>query len=240
MDNALYYLTLNRQIGLSSELDLIANNVANLDTTGFRREGLAFTEFVVSNDTGESVSMADLGARFASDLPGNLTITNGALDIAIQGEGYFVVQTPQGQLLTRAGHFQRSEIGTLTTPNGDPVMDIGFAPILLPGEAKDVLIASDGTISAQGQPIAQIAIVDAPAELISRFGDTAFTVADDAFEPVENASVRQGALEQSNVDPVLEIARMIEVTRAYEMAQTMIDDENARVEDTIQTLGRAI
>lgn len=240
MDNALYYLSLNRQIGLSSELDMIANNVANLDTTGFRREGLAFTEFVVSNDTGESVSMADLGARFASTQPGDVTITNGTLDVAIQGEGFFVLQSPDGEILTRAGSFQRSEIGTLTTPNGDPVLDIGLAPIILPAEAKDVLIASDGTISAGGQPLAQLAVVTAPPELISRFGDTAFTVADGAFEAVEAPKVLQGALEQSNVNPVLEIARMIEVSRAYEMAQTVIDDENDRIQETIQTLGQSV
>ena len=240
MDNALYYLALNRQVGLASELDLIANNIANLDTTGFRREGIAFTEFVVAREGGESVSMADLGARFASEMPGSHTVTGGQFDFAIEGDGYFLIDSPEGPILTRAGSFQLSEIGTLVTPNGDAVLDIGEAPIILPIEARDVLVAEDGTVSVNGDPVAQIAVVDAPREQLSRFGDTAFRVSDDAFVALEQPRVRQGALEQSNVDPVLEIARMIEVTRAYEMAQTLIDDEDSRVQDAVRTLGQAV
>jgi flagellar basal-body rod protein FlgF len=238
MDNSLYYLAVNRQVGLSAELDMIANNIANLDTTGFRREGVAFTEFVLAPETGESVSMADLGARYASDLPGVVTTTGGRLDIAIEGEGYFVVQSPEGPVLTRAGAFMTSPEGFLVTPNGDQVLDAGQAPIVIPVEAKDVVVGQDGTISSNGEPIGQIGVVTAPRELISRFGDTAFTVEDDAFEAVEIPKVRQGALEQSNVDAVVEIARMIEVTRAYETAQSLIEDEDSRIREAIQTLGR--
>lgn len=240
MDDSLYYLSVNRQAGLASELDTIANNIANLDTTGFRREGVAFTEFIVAADRSESVSMADLGARFASELPGSHTVTGGRFDFAIQGDGYFVLETPDGPILTRAGAFQISQEGFLTTPNGDPVLDAGQGRIVIPAEAKDVLVANDGTMSVNGEPIGQLAIVDAPRELISRYGDTAFKVEDDAFEPLANASLRQGALEQSNVDPVLEFARMIEVNRAYEMAQTLIDDEDERIQNIIRTLGQPV
>ena len=238
MDNALYYLAVNRQVGLSAELDMIANNIANLDTSGFRREGLAFTEFVVAAETGESVSMADLGARFASEKPGVLTMTGGRFDLAIEGEGYFVLDTPDGRVLTRAGAFMVSPEGFLVTPNGDQVLDAGEAQITIPPDATDVVIGPDGTVSANGNPIAQIGVMNAPRELISRFGDTAFRVQDDAYEPVVFAKVRQGALEQSNVDAVLEIARMIEVTRAYESAQSVIEDEDERINSAIQTLGQ--
>ena len=184
--------------------------------------------------------MADLGARFASDVPGTNAVTGGRFDFAIQGDGYFVLETPEGPILTRAGAFQISQEGFLVTPNGDPVLDAGQARIVIPAEAKDILVATDGTISVNGDPIGQLAIVNAPRELISRFGDTAFTVEDDAFEPINNPKIRQGALEQSNVDPVLEIARMIEVTRAYEMAQTLIDDENERIQNIVRTLGQPV
>lgn len=240
MDNALYYLAVNRQAGLASELDMIANNIANLGTTGFRREGVAFTEYIVAADRADSVSMADLGARFASDMPGTNTVTGGRFDFAIQGNGYFVLETPEGPVLTRAGAFQVSQDGFLVTPNGDPVLDGGQARIVIPAEAKDILVGGDGTISVNGDPIAQLGVVDAPRELISRFGDTAFTVENDAFEPVVDPKIRQGVLEQSNVDPVLEIARMIEVTRAYEMAQTLIDDENERIQNIVRTLGQPV
>ncbi|MFK7945378.1 MAG: flagellar hook-basal body complex protein [Paracoccaceae bacterium] len=238
MDNSLYYLAVNRQLGLSAELDMIANNLANMDTTGFRREGLAFTEFVVSAQVGESVSMADLGARFVSEIAGAFSMTGGRLDMAIEGEGYFAIDTADGIRLTRAGAFQTSPEGFLVTPSGDEVLDIGQAPIPIPVEAKDVLVASDGTVSSNGDLIAQIGVFDAPRELISRFGDTAFIVEDDAFEAVVDAQVRQGALEQSNVDAVTEIARMIEVTRAYETAQSLIADEDERIREAIQKLGQ--
>lgn len=240
MDNALYYLAVNRQVGLSAELDMIANNVANIDTTGFRREGVAFSEFVVAAEGGDSVSMADLNVRFASEVPGPQTVTGGRFDLAIEGEGFFVLQTQDGPVLTRAGAFQISPAGILVTPAGEPVLDNGLAEIPIPLAAKDVLIAQDGSISANGEPVGQIGLVNAPREIISRYGDTAFKVQDDAFEPVADPKMRQGSLEESNVDPVLEIARMIEVTRAYDMAQTLIDDEDERITNAVRTLGRAV
>lgn len=238
MDNSLHYLAVNRQVGLAAEMDMIANNIANVSTTGFRREGLAFTEFVLAAETGDSVSMADLGARFASELPGTVTMTGGRFDIAIEGDGYFVLENGEGPILTRAGAFQTSQDGFLVTPNGDRVLDIGQAPIVIPLEAKDILIAPDGTISAAGEPIAQIGVVDAPRETLSRFGDTAFRAEEDAFEPVAFPKIRQGALEGSNVDPVLEIARMIEVTRAYEMTQSVIEDEDERIREAIRKISQ--
>lgn len=238
MDNALYYLAVNRQIGLSRELDLIANNIANMDTAGFRREGIAFTEHVVAGSGGESVSMADLGARFASTLPGEVALTGGQFDLTIEGDGFFALETPNGPVLTRAGAFMTSPEGFLVTPTGDRVLDIGEAPINIPPDAAGIVIGSDGTVSANGDPIAQIGVFNAPRELLSRHGDTAFRVTDDAFEPIPDGRVRQGALEKSNVDPVVEIARLIEVTRAYESAQSLIEDEDERVNSTIQTLGQ--
>lgn len=239
MDNALYYLAVNRQVGLSAEMDMIANNIANLDTAGFRREGVAFTEFVVAAEIGESVSMADLGARFVSEVPGALATTGGRLDVAIEGDGFFLLETPEGNVLTRAGNFMVSQDGFVTTPNGDLVLDIGEAPIFIPPDTVDLVIGSDGTISSDGNPLAQIAVMNAPPELVSRFGDTAFKVEDDAYEAVPFAKVRQGSLERSNVDAVREIARMIEVTRAYETTQGLIEDEDERINSAIQALGQA-
>lgn len=240
MDNALYYLAVNRQAGLHAEMQSVANNIANLQTNGYRREGLAFTEHVVGVAGGESVSMADLGARYASDLAGEVTITGGRFDLAIEGEGYFLLQSGADTVLTRAGAFQISGEAFLVTPSGDRVLDAGGAPIAIPPGGSDLLIGSDGTISVNGQPVAQIAVVTAPFERMSRAGNTAFRVEGDAYQPVEAPKVRQGALERSNVDAITEVARMIEVSRAYEMAQSVITDEDERVRETIRTLGARI
>lgn len=219
-------------------MDVIANNMANIDTVGFRREGVSFTEYVVSAATGDSVSIGDLGARFSSEEMGKLYLSGGQLDLAVRSDGFFLLDTDDGKLLTKSGAFMVSEEGFLSTSNGDQVLDIGEAPIVLPNDSEGIVVSSDGTISIGGEPLAQIAVVNAPRELLSRFGNTAFQVEDDEYAPVANAKVQQGALEESNVDPVLEIARMIEVTRAYETAQSLVEDEDERVNSVIRSLGR--
>jgi flagellar basal-body rod protein FlgF len=239
MDSALTYLALNRQIGLGNEMTVIANNVANLATTGFRREGVVFAEFVQAAAPGDSLSMADLRGRFASDRPGEQTLTGGRLDIAIAGEGYFAIQSGDEVLLTRAGAFQRSPDGLLVTPDGAPVLDDGGGPIFVPPESSSLEVARDGTISVDGEPIGRIGVVTAPAVSLSRAGGTAFR-SSEGVAPVEIPRLLQGALEGSNVDPILEIARMIEVTRAYEQTQGLLEDTDERVRGTITRLGQPV
>ncbi len=239
MDSSISYLALNRQIGLAHEMTSIANNVANLATTGYRREGVVFAEFVQAAPPGDSLSMADLRGRFTSDLPGELTLTGGLLDIAIIGEGFFTIESGGETLLTRAGAFQRSAEGLLVTPDGALVLDDGAAPIFVPPHSASLEVARDGTLSIDGEPVARLGVVTAPAVTLSRVGATAFRAAD-GVTPVEFPRLRQGALEGSNVDPVLEIARMIAVNRAYEQAQGLIEDADERVRDTISRLGQTV
>lgn len=239
MDDTLTYLTLNRQIGLTREMTAIANNMANMSTTGYRREGLVFAEFISAAAPGPSVSMADLEGRFASALPGEVTVTRGQLDLAIQGEGFFTIDTGTETLLTRAGAFLRSSEGLLVTPDGARVLDDGGAPVFLPPDATAIAVAGDGTISADDAPLARLAVMTAPAEELTRAGFTAFR-ATGAVTQVEAPKVLQGALEGSNVDPIGEIARMIAVNRAYESAQGLVEDADQRVRDTLSRLGQAV
>lgn len=239
MDSPLSYLALNRQIGLAREMTAIANNVANLSTTGYRREGVVFAEFVRAAAPGDSLSMADLRGRFASDRPGEQTVTGGRLDIAIAGDGFFAIQSGGEALLTRAGAFQRSPEGLLVTPGGAPVLDDGGGPIFVPPESASLEVASDGTLSVDGAPVARIGVFTAPAETLSRVGGTAFRPAAGST-PVETPRLVQGALEGSNVDPIAEIARMIEVNRYYEQAQGLIEDTDERVLGTINRLGQVV
>ena len=239
MDNALYYLALNRQTGLRRAMDTVANNVANLNTPGFRREQIVFSEFVKRTGAGDSVSMADSGASFASSRPGEVRITNAPLDIAIEGDGFFLTDGQDGPLLSRAGMFQTSPEGLVVTPSGRPLLDDGGGQIFLPPGGGRIDIASDGTLSVDGEPRARIGVYTAAPETLTRIGGTAFRPTD-GFEPVLAPSLRQGALEGSNVKPVDEIARMISVSRAYEQAQNMIKDEDDRLRDVIRKLGQAV
>ncbi len=231
------YVALGRQSGLMREMQVVANNIANLSTAGFRREGVVFAEHVAALDTEPSISMAHGNARVVDLSQAGLTPTGGTFDFAIQGEGFFLIETPEGNRVTRAGAFTPSAEGELMTADGHRLLDAGGAPVVLPPGAGSLALGEDGTLSAGGQPIAQIGLwrpVD-PLALRHQSG-TLFDPGE--VEPVEGAKLMQGFLEESNVNPVIEIARMIQVQRAYEMGQKFLDAEDTRARSVIQTLGR--
>ena len=231
------YTTLSRQQGLLREMQMIANNVANAATTGYRQQGIIFSEYV--RDTREgSVSMSAAHVHNTSFAQGTLTRTGGQLDLALEGDGFFMVQTPQGERLTRAGAFALSNAGDLVTPDGFPVLDAGGAPLFVPPDASDLAIAQDGTLSSAGRPIGQIGVVQ-PVNLrgLTREGGVLFAAAE-GVEPVEAPKVMQGVLESSNTDPILQISRMIEVQRAYEMGQSFLEREDDRIRTAIKAFIR--
>lgn len=237
MDAALY-TTLNRQSGLMREMGVVANNIANSSTTGFRREGVVFSEHLTAIGPGrETLSMANARGREVDLTPASLSQTGGRFDLALEREGFFMVETPQGNRLTRAGAFMTSAEGELVNADGHRVLDDGQAPIALPPGARSVGVAPDGTISADGQPIARIGVFDQPDRAQLRHqGGTLFAAGD--AEPVEEPLVRQGFLEESNVNPVLELARMIEVQRAYELGQSFLESEDQRIRSVISATTR--
>ncbi|MEP1697283.1 MAG: flagellar hook-basal body complex protein, partial [Paracoccaceae bacterium] len=192
---------------------------------------------VLSNDH-DSLSMASARVRETNDAQGVLKQTNATFDLAIEGEGFFLVQTPAGERLTRAGHFTPNANGDLVDADGFPVLDAGGAPVFVPTGAGPVGIGADGVISAGGQLVGQIGVVvpTNPLGLI-REGGTRFE-APDGFDPAQEAQVVQGFLEGSNVNPTQEIARMIEVQRAYELGQSFLDKEDERIRAVMQALGR--
>lgn len=239
MDNTSYTM-ITRQSGLMREMTSVANNIANASTTGFRSESVIFSEHVDGlgrNDN--SLSMATASVRNTISLQGSLTMTGGTFDLAIEGDGFFLIDTPQGQRLTRAGHFTPNGEGDLVTADGYPVLDAGGAPVFIPQGAQSIGIAPDGTVSADGQPITQVGIVSPldPTELV-REGGTMFH-AESGYEPTAAGRVAQGFLEESNVDQIHEISKMIEVQRAYELGQSFLDKEDQRIRGAIEALGRA-
>ncbi len=231
------YTTLARQSGLMREMGVVANNIANASTTGFRREGVVFSEYVAALDQDPSLSMAYASGRNVDLSQSTLAQTGGTFDFAIQGDGFFLIETPQGQRLTRAGSFTPSAEGELVTPDGHRLLDASGAPIFVPPDVKSVALSADGTLSANGQPIAQVGLWQ-PTDPLALKHQTGTLFEGGALEPAEGATVMQGMLEDSNVEPVSEIARMIEVQRSYELGQKFLDAEDERVRGVIQTLGR--
>lgn len=237
MENAIY-ATLTRQAGLMREMQVVANNIANISTTGFKREGVIFSEYVKALGDAPSLSMARASARNRDLSQGTLEQTNGSLDFAILGEGFFLIGTPEGERLSRAGHFTQGPEGALLNPDGYPLLDEGGAPIALPPGIRDVALGRDGTLSADGQPFARVGLW-APADPLSLRHVAGTLFSGDALEPMERpGAVLQGHLEAANVNPIPEVARMIEVQRAYELGQSLLDREDQRIRSVIETLGR--
>lgn len=237
MDNAIY-TGLSRQTGLMRELQMVANNIANLSTTGYRREGMVFAEHVKRLEDTASLSMTHGTARHVDLTEGDLAQTGGRFDFAIRGEGFFLIETPAGQRLTRAGHFMPNAGGELVNPDGNRLLDAGGAPVFIPPEAAEVVLAPDGTLSADGAPIALIGLWR-PTDPLSLRHEAGVMFAADDVEPAEaGATLLQGKLEEANVNPVAEIARMIALTRAYEMGQSLMQREDERIRGVVETLGR--
>ncbi|WP_170351885.1 flagellar hook-basal body complex protein [Ruegeria atlantica] len=236
MDTA--YTTLSRQSGLMNEMRLVANNIANANTTGYRAQGLVFSEFVRDLPGNPSLSMARAEARNTSLQQGLLTETGGQFDFAIEGDGFFMVETPSGNRLTRAGAFSPSAEGDLVTMDGHRVLDSNGAPVFIPPDAASIDVGSDGTLSIEGQLLGQIGVyrVADPKTLV-REGSTQFR-AEGEIDPVENPVVLQRFLEGSNVNAVEQVTRLVEIQRAYELGQSFLEAEDERLRGALKALMR--
>lgn len=229
------YTTLSRQSGLAREMQIVANNIANSATTGFRSEGMIFSEYIKPMDRGASLSMGQGNVRNTSFEQGALTQTGGTFDFAIEGDGYFLIETPGGERLTRAGAFSPSANGDLVTYDGYRVLDAGGAPLFIP-PGTNIAVSGDGTLSADGTPLGQIGLVrPIDASDLEREDGVMFRT-EAGFEPTDGARVLQGFVENSNVNAVSQLARMIEVQRAYELGQSFLESEDERVRAAMKAL----
>ncbi|MBR9808614.1 MAG: flagellar hook-basal body complex protein [Alphaproteobacteria bacterium] len=234
MSNAIYS-ALTRQDGLLKEMQVVANNIANASTTGFKSNHAVFAEHLAAaGQNSDSLSMGSLAGHNFDLSQGALKYTGGQFDLAIQGEGFFVLDTPAGERLTRAGAFQLSADGNLIDAFGNRVMGAGGGAITLPEEVTQISIAPDGTISAGEEIFGQIGVVTVEGGLQQEAG-TLFE-ASQGYTQVEEPNLLQGALEQSNVSSILEVSRLIEVQRAYEAGQTLIEKEDDRINQLIKTI----
>ena len=242
MDNAMY-VALSRQMTLRRELDIVANNIANVDTTGFKVEGT-----MVKTDPSTGASMIDGPAslKFVIDdgvtrdfTQGALRQTSGPLDLAIEGQGFFKVQTAEGERFTRDGRFTLSPEGKLTTQGGDPVQGESGEIVVNPA-LGGVTIAADGAVSQGATKVGKISVVafDDLAGL-SKTGDNLFRNTSNLQpQPSTAARVHQGMLEGSNVNSILQVTRLIEISRAYESMARTIENSAELSRRSVERLGR--
>ena len=243
MDNVMLN-GLARQQTLRQAMDIAANNIANASTNGFKAERLmleANTDHRARQEDGPNriayVSQWALGRDFTQ---GSLQGTGRPLDMALNGEGFFVLETPAGERFTRDGVFTLSPEGELAAADGARVLDDAGQPILLDVNAGQVTVTGAGAIMQNGAQVARLALArfENPGQLM-KVGDNRYTAPDDAERVFDAApSVVQGHVESSNVRPINEITTMMEVSRTYASVSKMIRDADELSRKAIERLGR--
>jgi flagellar basal-body rod protein FlgF/flagellar basal-body rod protein FlgG len=252
MENTLL-VGLSRQMVLSHELDVIANNVANIETDGFKSDNAMFSEYLMPRASDQTFSGHDRRIDFVQDraswinmAPGALDRTGNPLDIAIDGNAYFALQTARGQRYTRNGSFAINATGQLVTATGDQVLGDG-GPITFQSTDHDVVVSADGIITVrEGNSTAdsprgkiQLASFDQPQRL-QKDGGTTFMA-----PPGVNANpapigthVVQGAVEKSNVNGVAAMARLIEITRSYTDIANILQQQSDQRRNALSQLSQ--
>jgi flagellar basal-body rod protein FlgF len=243
MDNALY-VGLSRQIVLRREMDIVANNIANLDTNGFKVESLMQktqpTEPAMTLGGPRPVKFVAPDGVARDFGQGTLTKTGATFDMAIEGKGFFQVQGPNGPRFTRDGRFTTDPNGRLVTQAGLAVLDDGGGEIIIDPEKGEVQIGADGSMSQGEERVGKVGMYTfANPGALEKSGDNLYrNVSNLQPQPATEGRLRQGMLEASNVKPVLEITRMVEVSRAYEQTARMMDSEADLSRRAVERLGR--
>ncbi len=236
---------LSRQMALQRQMDVMANNMANINSTGFKAEVILFEEYIMPVAADRTFPRGDQPLSYVQDwatmhdlAPGSITQTGNPLDLALSGEGFFALQTPQGERWTRNGVFEINADGVLVNQNGYPVLSSTGEQIRFDVEETDITIAANGAITSSAGNKGMLRIVEfANPQELARSGDTMF----EGGTPLdaESTAVIQGAVERSNVSGISEMAEMIRVTRAYTSLADLMNKQDELRRSAIQRLGDA-
>ena len=242
MENTLM-IALSHQAAVRRRMDVIANNIANMNTTGFKAEQPLFAEHVVRNRGGdagsdEAISFVLDRATVRDTAQGGFEPTGSPLDVDIHGDGFFAVQTPTGEQYTRNGRFRLSAEGQLVTEHGHSVLGQGGKPIILGRADAEIAISQDGILTSENGEIGRLRIVRFEDEQRLLMVGGGLMTADTPPTDVESPRVEQGMIENSNVEAIREMTRMIEVHRSYDRAKQLIDREDERIRNMMETYAR--
>ncbi|WP_149535816.1 flagellar basal-body rod protein FlgF [Siccirubricoccus phaeus] len=238
------YVILSRLGAQMRATAVVANNLANADTPGFRSEREVFTRYLQTDPMAEqprgagSVAYTVDRATWRNIQQGPMTTTANPLDVAIQGEGYFAIETPRGERFTRAGRFSLNQEGRLVDAEGQDVLNEQGGPILFaPGDTR-IEIMGDGTIRTENGVVGKLRIVRfADPRRLRAEGGRLFA-ADDAPEPVARPQLLQGAFEGSNVSAVREMVRLTEESREFAMVTQFAEREGERLQNAVERILR--
>jgi flagellar basal-body rod protein FlgF len=241
---------LSGQMALRQQLDVVANNVANANTTAYRGDRTLFQSYVSRlNVPGREVAFVQDRATYVDARGGSIAATGNPLDIAIDGNAFLAVERPgnAGRGYSRDGRLRVAPDNTLVNGSGRPVLDEGGGHIQMPERFSSVEIRSDGTILAttegRAEQVARLGLFQ-PGDVrgIRKGGDGLLDIPQAGLQPVPPGSrevrVVQGALESSSVQPITEIANLTALQRAYENVQRIVSDDDSRIRKMIEALGR--
>jgi flagellar basal-body rod protein FlgF len=245
-----FLVGLSQQVASHRSMEVIANNLANLSTPAFKKETVAFEEYLMNVPATEAEGGGTIPVAFVLDrgvvrdiTGGRLEQTNGVLDFALEGPGYFVVDTPEGERYTRNGHFQLNNQGQVVTDDGYVVQSDGGA-IAVQQQDSDIQVGPDGTISIKNQVGAAVQLLGkmrivtfADERLLQKAGRSLFDAAGQAATAATETRVHQGVVEKSNVEAVVEITKMIDVLRAYQATTEMTKQSEEMYRRAIEQLG---
>lgn len=243
MENALM-VGLTRQMVLRRQMDITANNLANMSTAGFKVEKILLRRHegapASHQDGPAKISFVeDWGvARNFSD--GRIEDTGRPLDVAVVGRGFFAIETPDGEHYTRDGRFSIDNTGTLVASDGMTVLDKAGGPIVMDQNGQSPIIKANGAVIVNDVEVAQLKVVNfASLGVLKKSGDGRYSVPDNTeVLDIENPKLLQAHLERSNVVPISEITRMTEITRAYQSMSNLLKQSEELSKRTVERLGR--
>lgn len=244
MENA-GYVSLSQQMALQRQMDLIANNVANMNTPGYKNQKMQFMEYLVQQNapsSGEAepkLSMVlDYGA-FRDMTQGTMEHTGNPLDLAVEGDGYVTVEGTDGKKrYSRGGGFDLNDQREIVTSSGVPLLSDSGSRITIPANAQSIIISTTGQVSTESGPIATIGTARFDRNQFLQEQGGGLYATEEPPLPAENFKIRQGFREGSNVQPVQEMTRMIDVQRTYQAVQRNLQSEHERIRNTIQSLSK--
>ena len=244
MENSIY-IALSKQVTQRANMNVIANNIANMNTSGFRAQNLLFSEYlfepksrdIAPREAGDDVSFVYNRGQYENTTSGSFRQTGNPLDVAIEGPGFFGIQGPGDELMySRAGQFATTPDGTLVNSAGYRVASQGGGDITIPEGSTEINIDYRGNVSNQNGQLGQIMMVEFEnPQLLEARGDLLYQSPQEG-NPAENSRSVQGSYEGSNVKPIVEMTNMIETLRVFQSTQNVLRTENERLRGAIQRL----
>jgi flagellar basal-body rod protein FlgF len=240
------YIALSRLVTQNRATAVLAHNMANAETPGFRATRSVFGEYLErqrdsrSLPGGESVHFSQDRATWRDEAPGPVQTTGNPLDIAISGDGLFAVQTPRGERYTRAGRFSLGPDGGILDMEGNALLDTAGNPLRVAPTDTRLTIRGDGTLSSENGEIGRIRIVRfAEPQRMQAEGDRLLAAGNgQAPEAIERPALVQGAVEGSNVRPVLEMTRLTAEMREFQFMAQFAEKEGERLSSAVERILR--